>query len=112
MLLCDGTPGIRILSLMNKLCNLKMNYFSKPLQAEHHDVILQSYEALPYISQLFTDPFNSIWALINPSQFQECTYDSKLSFQVPKDIPLLKTRIMRISKFINRGKRKNCLIVG
>lgn len=40
-------------------------FCSKPMTAEHHDVLAQSFETFPYVSRIFTDPQGNIVALTN-----------------------------------------------
>ncbi|KAF7269021.1 hypothetical protein GWI33_017903 [Rhynchophorus ferrugineus] len=47
----------------------------KPMTAENHDVLGQSYTRMPYVSRIFTDPQNGIWALVNPFNAQDCQTD-------------------------------------
>ncbi|XP_044253218.1 uncharacterized protein LOC123004163 [Tribolium madens] len=61
-----------------------------PPIAEHYNVLAQSYELLPYVSQLYTGPQNSIWALANPSPSHLCQESPQLSKRL---IKLLKYNI-------------------
>ncbi|XP_030752207.1 uncharacterized protein LOC115879459 [Sitophilus oryzae] len=46
-----------------------------PMAAENHNVLAQSYKRMPYVSRIFTDPQNGIWALVNPFSPENCNTD-------------------------------------
>ncbi|KAF5284539.1 hypothetical protein FQA39_LY16989 [Lamprigera yunnana] len=68
----------------------------KPLMAEYHSVLLQSYDILPYVSHLFSDPQNNIWALINPSTPEGCN-------DTMKSNTIYVTRVVQLSTFFKRS---------
>lgn len=77
--------------------------FSTPLTAENHDVLIQSYEILPYVSHLFKTLQNDIWALINPLPVQDCaTVEDRKNFRWPTEIPEVHNRIMQLVKVIKK----------
>lgn len=70
--------------------------------AEFHDVLAQSYERLPYVSQIFTGPQNGIWALVNHAGPDSCGSEEA------NDLETLDTRVVKIMKY-NRIDIKNLL---
>ncbi|KAK9752195.1 Major royal jelly protein [Popillia japonica] len=71
---------------------------SRPFIAENHDVLIQSYETLPYVSQIFYGPKDTIWALVNPSKPQTCQ-DIKRSAIFPDETSTkLKTRVIKLGQ--------------
>ncbi|CAH1116316.1 unnamed protein product [Phaedon cochleariae] len=76
-----------------------------PLEAEFHNVLMQSYDKLPYVSQLFTDPQKSIWALVNKDNPEECSTRST-SNESESALGSRVVRILRYSKFRNEIERE------
>lgn len=72
--------------------------FRKPLQAESHRVLYQSYKHFPYVSQIFVGPQMGIWALVNPLGAQSCTSESGL----PEDVPKVKNRVVKLLRYNQR----------
>ncbi|KAK4874678.1 hypothetical protein RN001_014038 [Aquatica leii] len=78
---------------------------NKPLSAEHHDVLLQSYGILPHVSHLFNDPHNNVWALVNPVDIKQCTKeDSKVVHEMSAV-----SRVVQLSKCLRRGLKVRML---
>ncbi|GJQ83886.1 hypothetical protein Trydic_g19827 [Trypoxylus dichotomus] len=70
---------------------------SMPLVAEYHDVVMQTYETLPFVSQFFYGPKNSIWALVNPAGPETCQQSNgNIPSWMYGDLPKMKSRIVRI----------------
>lgn len=68
-----------------------------PLTAEYHDVIIQSYQMFPYVSQIFHGSKNTIWALVNPGKSEFCYGDERNSQNhLLNDLPRLENRIVKI----------------
>ncbi|KAJ3646746.1 hypothetical protein Zmor_024320 [Zophobas morio] len=61
----------------------------QPPQAEYYNVLAQSYDLLPYVSQLYTGPQNGIWAIANPGHPTQC----------PTDSPHLEKRLVKLLKY-------------
>ncbi|KAJ8984333.1 hypothetical protein NQ317_012552 [Molorchus minor] len=66
-----------------------------PLRAEFHDVLAQSYEKLPYVSDLFTGPQYGLWALVNPLPPEQCIELNAINENIPKP----RSRVVRILKY-------------
>ncbi|KAI4456322.1 protein yellow-related [Holotrichia oblita] len=71
---------------------------STPLIAENHNVLMQTYEALPYVSQIFYGPKDTIWALVNPWKPQTCQDFKRNTFPLDKTSPKLKSRIVKLGQ--------------
>lgn len=69
--------------------------FRSSLAAENHNVLGQSYEKLPFVSELFTGPHYGLWALVNPLTEEQCF--KKLLNQT--DIPQLRDRVLQILRY-------------
>lgn len=73
--------------------------FRKPLQAENHRVLYQSYENFPYVPHLFTGPQMGIWAVVNPLPPKNCDTNTTDKTVVPEDTPEVKARIVKLLRF-------------
>ncbi|XP_066153440.1 uncharacterized protein [Euwallacea fornicatus] len=51
---------------------VRWNIDDKPMRAESHDVLAQSFTKMPYVSKVFTDTQGGVFALVNPFSLQEC----------------------------------------
>lgn len=69
--------------------------------AENHNVLGQSSERLPYVSQLFTGPYNGLWALVNPLNEEQC-------FEYQND--LNRTNIIKLEHRVVQILRYNKLV--
>ncbi|KAJ8959609.1 hypothetical protein NQ318_021795 [Aromia moschata] len=67
-----------------------------PLEAEYHNIFAQSYEKLPYVSELFTGPQNGLWALVNPLSPKECM---EVNNTILENIPRPENRAVKILKY-------------
>lgn len=56
-------------------------YSRKPLGAEGHNVLLQSFELLPDVTQLFSDQQGNVWALLNKTTTFDNTHFLKNLFK-------------------------------
>ncbi|KAF5288320.1 hypothetical protein FQR65_LT12054 [Abscondita terminalis] len=72
------------------------------LLAEHHDVLLQSFDVLPNVSHLFKDPHNNVWALVNPTPSFECISEDYVKHSE-------KSKVVPISKFLKLGFKTKIL---
>ncbi|CAH1972070.1 unnamed protein product, partial [Acanthoscelides obtectus] len=61
-----------------------------PMKAEYHNVLAQSYEKLPYVSELFTGPQRGLWAVVNSGSPDMCNLT---------DLPTVQKRFVKILKF-------------
>lgn len=66
------------------------------MDAEHHNVLTQSFEQLPYVADLFTDPQNALWALVNPLPLEGCL---EINNTITENIPKLESRVVKILKY-------------
>ncbi|CAH0564432.1 unnamed protein product [Brassicogethes aeneus] len=67
----------------------------KPLKAEHHSILAQSYQKLPYVSQLFTGPQLGLWALVNPVNPDVCD-NINMIYHYPEDKPNVTHRFVKL----------------
>ncbi|XP_018567486.1 uncharacterized protein LOC108908061 [Anoplophora glabripennis] len=68
-----------------------------PMEAEYHTVLTQSYEELPYVSELFTDPYHyGLWALVNPLSSEDC---QEANNTIAENIHKLKSRVVKVLKY-------------
>lgn len=89
---------------LKAICIILLFLSSKPLTAEYHTVLAQSYEELPYVSHMFSDPQNNIWALVNPYKPLWCT-DRNRTYEEPEEVPEISTRIVKILKYNVKGNK-------
>lgn len=80
---------------------------SKPLSAENHNVLAQSYSSLPYVSCLFNGPQNGVWALVNPFSPETCTSANRTQFALSNEIipATLEARVVKILQYNKRTKK-------
>lgn len=67
--------------------------------AEYHNLLAQSYDALPYVSSLFTGPQNGIWALVNPQRPTLCSDHNRTLPESSGNYPKLKSRVVKLLKY-------------
>ncbi|CAG9773978.1 unnamed protein product [Ceutorhynchus assimilis] len=68
------------------------------MDAEHHDVLAQSYKRMPYVSRLFSDPQGSVYALVNPFSPEKCVRESTFGNDSIEDDSVLE-RTVKIIKY-------------
>lgn len=65
--------------------------------AENHNILLQSFEKLPYVSQIFNDQ-QGIWALVNPMDPDLCGSDFDAEYFGNVSARIVK--LVRYNKFL------------
>ncbi|KAG5883609.1 hypothetical protein JTB14_025183 [Gonioctena quinquepunctata] len=70
-----------------------------PMRAEYHSVLAQSFEKLPFVSELFTGPRNGLWAIVNPAGPGDCLNLNGTAENLP-ELESRVVRIMRYNKFV------------
>ncbi|XP_023026494.2 uncharacterized protein [Leptinotarsa decemlineata] len=66
-----------------------------PIEAEYHNVLAQSYEKFPFVSELFTGPQNGLWAIVNPAGQDGCSNFN----ETMENLPELQSRVVRILRY-------------
>ncbi|XP_018335166.1 major royal jelly protein 4-like [Agrilus planipennis] len=76
---------------------------SQSLKAESHDILAQSFRALPFVPCIFNGPQDGIWALVNPHAPSECPVKGEhpVNFTNTEEFKL-RTRVIKLLKFIKK----------